>query len=123
MVESIPSSATAVGSCNWQTQEIKILKSFWDKSDYYTRKQLIFHELGHCFLDLVHRSETQNGIPLSIMYPSVFPSSYFQQYEQDYIFGLFAGDLVDMRSTINNYRVNSKDYDFKNHITTCIHEH
>lgn len=123
MVDQIPSSSTAVGSCNTLTKEVQIKRSFWNSSDYYTRKQIMFHELGHCYLNLGHNSATQNGVPLSIMYPSVFDSTFFKQYEASYIEALFTGRTAVIQRMILNYRASSKEVFSKHNVTICNHKH
>jgi hypothetical protein len=63
--------------------------------DYYEQyidtpnfmEQTIFHELGHCTLNLGHRSERlDNGQPKSIMYPYAFGSSLFYANNKDYYY-------------------------------------
>ena len=46
--------------------EIKILRSFWDKSTGLTRKALITHELAHCILGLEH-SEVADDVMSPVM--------------------------------------------------------
>lgn len=43
----------------------------------YMREQLVFHELGHCWLNLDHtNSTTPQGLPASIMNEYLFPFYY-----------------------------------------------
>lgn len=54
------------------------------------REQLVFHELGHCILNLPHDSMIENGRPVSLMNPvhtSVAP--FYQTNYSDYITNLF----------------------------------
>jgi hypothetical protein len=47
---------------------------------------LMFHELGHCVLDLPHNSSAMlNGTPLSIMYPSLFSPYAYSKYRPQYL--------------------------------------
>lgn len=34
--------------------EVKLKREFWDRSSYEQRRLLVYHELGHCALDLEH---------------------------------------------------------------------
>lgn len=51
-----------IGYCNvWSNpdgtqayKEIKLLQSFWDTASYCSRRSLVYHELGHCALELPH---------------------------------------------------------------------
>ena len=55
------------------TRTIQIDSGFWARADESERIQLIFHELGHCALNLQHIvTELPSGCPTSIMYPYTF---------------------------------------------------
>ena len=69
-----------VGVCETKTlggkvlwKRVSILRSAWDSYSADLRKELVFHELGHCVLGLEH-DETlgSDGRPESIMFPRVF---------------------------------------------------
>jgi hypothetical protein len=70
---------------------ILIDEYYWEQIDYWRKEMIVFHELGHCELDLDH----DNGIttekfysrPLSIMYEDVIPDYFF--YREEYIAELF----------------------------------
>lgn len=66
-----------VGVCYYFSNHVQIDRKFWREVDEATREELIFHELGHCELELEH-DETigENFCPNSIMYPHVFSACY-----------------------------------------------
>lgn len=57
------------------------------KLNYYAVQQLVYHELGHCALNLEHiDSLDNNGYPLSIMYKSFFGFiQYYKDHNNSYI--------------------------------------
>lgn len=59
-------------------RSIVIDKKYWDRSTYWERESLVFHELGHCVLDRPHvTAYDEEGHSLSIMHPFTF-NTYFQ---------------------------------------------
>lgn len=70
------STKNVVGLCQGNTRDIQILKSFWDKANNLRRKQLMFHELGHCVLGRPHVQDY-----LSIMLPSLMSDGKFMVHE------------------------------------------
>jgi len=51
------------------SDEIKVNTQFWENSNDLLREFVIFHELGHCFLDRDHiDTETSNGACTSMMH-------------------------------------------------------
>jgi len=58
-----------IGYC--QGRDVKILKSFWDWSTNSEKRTVIFHELGHCVLNLEHddhlNTRWNDGCPNSFM--------------------------------------------------------
>lgn len=73
------------------SKEIQINDAYWDKLNDVGRTQLMYHELGHCAMNLKHDEtivHTPDGQPLwgSIMYPVYFGySPMFKLYEKKYI--------------------------------------
>lgn len=66
-IEPIP--APNVGLCNRATNNrvIVIDQDFWENRSELKRELLVFHELGHCSLNLEHREDNAGGICNSIM--------------------------------------------------------
>ena len=60
-----------VGECWYNSHspnEIRIDRSFWRNASELSREHVVFHELGHCYLDRGHSEEsTAGGACLSIM--------------------------------------------------------
>ena len=69
-----------VGVCEvgWKERSVLIDKEFWDSSSESEKEELIYHELGHCAMNLDHDSELikDGGCPKSIMYPEMLGSCY-----------------------------------------------
>lgn len=85
-----------VGLCytyeNSKDKEIVLDKEFWDSTNEIKRKELLFHELGHCILDKRHDKTIINppGRPKSIMYPYVISTYWIENYFEEYIAELFS---------------------------------
>lgn len=59
-----------VGICDNNKTRVFIDKDFWDRSSDLSKELIIFHELGHCYLKLPHKTNTSNdGVCQSIMRP------------------------------------------------------
>lgn len=84
-------SGEQVGYCMAPVR-IVISKKFWQDSDYIEKKNLIYHELGHCALGLDHTaSET-----LAIMNPYLLPPRLAQKNWETLVREMF----VDARSRV-----------------------
>lgn len=77
-----------VGRCLvWTNGErtIEVDPDFWQNSSDSSRENLIFHEAGHCVLNLDHDSEMIQRntliIPRSLMYPYVLDGFYEKNVE------------------------------------------
>lgn len=58
---------------------VSINKNYWGTIPVPMRKSLVWHELGHCVLDLDHNEDlTPEGYPASVMYPSVIPGHIWE---------------------------------------------
>lgn len=84
--------ANVVGLCydtNNRTN-IYISKKEWESYDTYQREMLMFHELGHCILQLGHdRSQDRVGRPLDLMFPFNFDSDLYLENREYYVKHLF----------------------------------
>jgi len=60
-----------VGLCNSNgNNKVIIDEDFWARSSYSSKELIIFHELGHCYLQLPHNTNiSKGGICKSIMRP------------------------------------------------------
>lgn len=87
------------GQCTYGAQidnEITIDQGFWeDFPQHLIREMVIFHELGHCYLDRGHREGAHpNGSCLSIMRSGLEEcrDNYNSQTRGDYLDELFGTD-------------------------------
>lgn len=73
-------------------RSIKIDVDFWKEASYYEKEATVFHELGHCVLDLNHTNEMQGEYifvrPKSLMYPYSF--GLYKDFREEYINELFS---------------------------------
>lgn len=87
------------GVClKWQDgyREININTTYWNQYTEYQKEQLIYHELGHCVVDLKHDDDVLNGCPKSIM-----RSFMFSTFEIDRCYDPFRTDyIVEMYNKI-----------------------
>lgn len=90
-----PGETGARGACeavSGQTPVVTIAPDAWASSTDAEREQLVFHELGHCVLSLVHIAGiTSAGIPKSIMDPVEIDGAIYSQYRDYYLQTLFNG--------------------------------
>lgn len=81
-----------IGLCVKTASEISIYINTpkWNSYDSQQREMLVFHELGHCILNLEHdRSLDSDGVPNDLMYPVNFDSLYYNKYRKFYLDHLF----------------------------------
>jgi hypothetical protein len=69
--------------------EIQINATYWEQLDANNQENLVFHELGSCFLGRSNRMDLNNSIPLSVMYPSLIPSAEYLANHAQYVYELF----------------------------------
>jgi len=62
-------NGSVVGICSRNAvNEILIDQNFWDRSSHLSKELIVFHELGHCYLNKVHNNlVAANGTCGSIM--------------------------------------------------------
>lgn len=65
-----------VGACTRADKTIVINKHFWKEESPARREQLVFHELGHCILELDHVQPEQ----IHVMNPSVLPGNVYLMF-------------------------------------------
>lgn len=76
-----------------QTPRVIISRTKWEKLDEASRRQLLFHELGHCVLFREHQEgRADTGIPLSLMHPYAIDSYTYSQFEDYYTEELFKAE-------------------------------
>jgi hypothetical protein len=58
-----------IGKCVYHPDKlsVRIDRNFWVHATKVQKRALVFHELGHCLLDLSHDSRMKDGCPRSIM--------------------------------------------------------
>ncbi len=89
-----------IGVCLRKAEKhvILIKEEYWDRADSVSREMLMFHELGHCILDLPHNLATRpNGDPVSLMYPTIFESSTYYDNHEPYLDELFRSALIRLQ--------------------------
>lgn len=70
-----------IGLCTVERNEpplITIDVDFWVNASDIERETLVLHELGHCILRRAHWETVTNGVPDSIMFPSLMAWHYQQ---------------------------------------------
>lgn len=82
-------------------REITIRETAWNLMSEYSRKHLIYHELGHCALNLEHDDTMYGGFKLNIMHPNAINSLHFEFFEVEYVKGLFENDNQHMIEAID----------------------
>jgi hypothetical protein len=87
-----PEKGEVVGLCitsDIEEPKVQLLREHWINASFYAKRAVLFHELGHCFLDLDH-DETllPNGIPRSLMYPSTISELIYEPWEEYYLYEL-----------------------------------
>jgi hypothetical protein len=124
MVDEIPgSSGSAVGSCNYGSRKIKILRSYWNRAGETSRKLTVFHELGHCYLRRGHTSTVIDGVPVSIMYPTLAMESFYSYYQREYLEELFTGNTAQFEAVARYVPIRNLNEANKVHPHFCNHEH
>ena len=65
-----------VGRCtkvNTGERYITIDPYYWSQVNENTKEELMYHELGHCVLNLAHNeTKDANNCPISVMFPNTF---------------------------------------------------
>lgn len=85
--------AGVIGLCVKTAGQLSIYVSrrHWNSYDSQQREMLIFHELGHCALNLEHdQSLDSEGVPNDLMYPVNFDSLYYYKYRKFYLDHMFS---------------------------------
>jgi hypothetical protein len=94
--------ANEIGKCTVgtdMTPTVTLSKPFWDSVSNLDRRELVFHELGHCLLGLAHDDRMVAG-PLGLMPKSIMhtqhlgPALYNQTTESWYETDLFGNDGI-----------------------------
>lgn len=93
----------AIGVCQYNAPYVLISYSWWIRNPtHHKREQLIWHELGHCSLDLRHDTgRLPDNCPASVMIPNEFISEdcytrHKAYYKYDLIRNLNIGDQDEL---------------------------
>lgn len=78
-------SSLVIGVCMWPRQ-IKILRPYWYQASAALRSALIYHELGHCLLNLDHSSPEN----INLMAPVILPEQVIEDNWSALVDKLFA---------------------------------
>lgn len=85
-IEHLEPTKAAVCRRQNGVKEVVVAEKFYNKfKDYWPAiHQVVFHELGHCSLNLAHDNEMENGMPKSIMHYMAFgmETYYFKNIEK-----------------------------------------
>lgn len=86
--------AVQVAQCEtgtaFATPHIRVNQNYWNRSNETTRQIMLFHEMGHCVLDRLHRSDhLASGAPASMMFPNLISPTAYQNNRTYYLQELF----------------------------------
>ncbi len=63
---------------------IQLSRSYWNQASDISKKILLFHELGHCLFNRIHKIDLYpDNCPRSIMFPDVLQESCFLLHQTD----------------------------------------
>lgn len=87
--QDLPTIARCVIHANGD-RAVEVDPSVWARFNDDEREEMIFHELGHCALDLGHTTDLNSeGCPVSIMFPFAFAKSLcYTDHRDDYFLQL-----------------------------------
>lgn len=79
-------SGDTAGLCSIRGNErtIRVSHKHWFKVSLDEREALLYHELGHCVLNLGHKNELIDTCPKSIMYPYTFGAACYSHNKAYY---------------------------------------
>jgi len=81
--------------------EIVIKSGFWNKISSTSRKNLIYHELGHCALNRGHLDTKHKGYNISIMNSTMISDFYLDNFENVILKELFTSNPTNMIEEID----------------------
>lgn len=111
--ESMPPSnngGSVIGYCQRSSgyKRVVIKISYWNSASVSDREQLVFHELGHCLLNLDHNDTVEvapfwnnpyyqaNNVPSSIMNTFHFDSGLYSGNRGEYVKRLFNANRMPL---------------------------
>ena len=84
-IDSSEVKGTVLGYCKkeaFKTPKIILNKLYWKNMNEWYKKQLLYHELGHCILNLKHSHD-------GLMQPYIIYWKEYKYYEDYYLNRLF----------------------------------
>jgi hypothetical protein len=99
-------SNSTVSTCTPGTSttsaEVSINTTYWNQLSSNNKENMVFHELGSCYLGRANRTDLNNGIPLSVMNPSLISTAAYSANHAQYVYELFnQADLVSSLPLVN----------------------
>lgn len=94
---TVPNSTDYLAECFMTSpqRDIKLFVEMWSTLTPKSQKTVIYHELGHCVLNRVHRQDYIDfWCPASIMYPIMLDDLCAARYKPTYINELTSGNVV-----------------------------
>lgn len=67
-----------LGTCGYTLNEIYIYWPSWETMGEARRESLMFHEMGHCILNIQGHSEASHGADVSIMNTSIINETHYK---------------------------------------------
>lgn len=104
----------AIGTCtryNDGYKYVTINRSFWDRATDDQKEYLIFHELGHCVLNISHNDKTNNGCPVSIMTKYEFGDTDCYRFNKAYYFNELKSHFKPFPFSLKVSEVDHQDID------------
>lgn len=86
-VDDIP--GPVVGRCFLRDRRIEIEKNYWKYASESMRESLIYHELGHCYLNRDHFDVQRGRVPVSLMNTVLVEARHFDSFRNEYLEELF----------------------------------
>lgn len=104
---------TAVGICYYRMDgvgEIQIKSSHWEKISYAEKKQMLYHELGHCVMNLDHDDKFYQwpcGNARSIMNSYVLNKEMIDRCWSDMLINYFQYNPMQLKETEDCFKVSA----------------
>jgi hypothetical protein len=73
-----------LAQCEMGFDHVEVRRDYWEMLSETSRKVLIFHELGHCIFNRIHRNDVyDDNCPKSIMSTYLMSDSCYNAHSQD----------------------------------------
>lgn len=83
-VDKIEDKYAGLCTISFSGRIIRINTSYFNNYDNDAREQVVYHELGHCLMNLEHNNNIKDGCPESIMYFQVFGNGGCYKHRKEY---------------------------------------